>query len=133
MKFSIAIAIAVSMLISGCGHVQTQKAAEWMAKTPASAWGAPPSDFSSAKVLIQSFMIDPESTRFKFGRPYRNWFETTGGQFEPHWYVEVLVNSKNRFGGYTGDKSMFLAYDRNGKLSAISPEGSDRHGWKFLD
>jgi len=133
MKLLIAIAISITTLISGCGLVQTQKAAEWMAKTPASAWGEPPSDFSSAKAVIQSFMIDPESTRFKFGRPYRNWFESTDGQFAPYWYVEVLVNSKNRFGGYTGDKSMFLAYNKNGKLYAISPEGSDRHGWKFLD
>ena len=131
MKLLITTAIAITTLISGCGLVQTQKATEWMAQTPASAWGEPPSDFSSAQSVIQSVMIDPESTRFKFVKSYRNWFQSRD-QFIPYWYVEVLVNSKNRFGGYTGDKLMLLAYDNEGKLRAVDLEGKGRD-WKFLN
>jgi hypothetical protein len=96
---------AFSAMLAGCGAMERAAQDSYMAKTPASAWGSPPFGYEAKLIkLMKDSLIDPDSARFKFSKPDRiSWPSSKGGQ-SPAWQIDVLVNAKNSFGGYTGDQ-----------------------------
>lgn len=97
----------VLVMLTSCGVVMTKNDEKFMATTPESAWGDTPTGYEEPIMNhIRSTLLDPESARFKFGNPYRSSspIDYLREHSKPIWVVIVLVNAKNRFGGYVGDQ-----------------------------
>jgi hypothetical protein len=115
----------VAVMLSGCGVVAEKNVKNYMETTPVSAWGEPPSGYEEEiKKIILGILIDPESARFKFYEPARSYIaeDVFKEKLHPVWEVAVLVNSKNRMGGYSGDTPMFFRFV-NGYLTAYNLTG----------
>lgn len=69
---------------------------------------------AGAESSIRSDMIDPESTRFEW--PYEFKATKSGG-----FYTCGRVNSKNRYGGYTG-AIWFSVAVKDGKITSLQTE-----------
>ena len=106
--------------ICGCGTVQP-KSKEWPDETEFNAanYGTAPDDYQQKiPKFFESILIDPESAKYEFARPVKavrrdGRQADTGGVLTPaRWVYEfaygysvtLLINSKNSFGGYTGQK-----------------------------
>jgi hypothetical protein len=105
----------------------TQNDESFMARTPASAWGEIPSGYEAAIMAnIKETLLDPESARFKFGKPSRTSapIDYMHEKNAAVWIVSVYVNAKNRFGGYAGDKERmyYLQWRLDGTLKIIPLE-----------
>jgi hypothetical protein len=63
----------------------------------------PPFNENMIKDALKYKLIDPFSARYEISKPRRGIFDCgKSGKSEAHWMVPVLVNAKNRLGGYTG-------------------------------
>lgn len=77
---------------------------------------------ADAEVLVKQFfesvLKDPESAKYRFGEVYRGYMVGSafeGRKLEAGYLIDVNVNAKNSYGGYTGGKPYkFLI--RSGKL-----------------
>jgi hypothetical protein len=107
----------VFLLLSGCVATPTQQ------EIATAYYGEPPTMVFQEvmiKSLISSMLKDPDSAKFQFGEPYKNYvISYRDGKTEYGWIVKVAVNAKNSFGGYTGyqtytilvrDEKMILGY-----------------------
>ena len=89
-------------------------------------YGACPSDYESqVKNLMKPVLKDPYSAQYSFGTPYKAYFVDglLGGNKRYFGYgVDVGVNAKNGFGGYTGEQmyKFFMCNDHIILLDSIS-------------
>ena len=120
-----------SIGLSGCGVAYNSNSAKLMKTTPAEAWGAPPpaGHASAEENFIKARLKDPESARFQRKEPHRGTIPASqaSARAVPVWIVEVNVNAKNSYGGYTGYQLYQFSYS-NGKLVAVF--GPDL--WSYL-
>lgn len=83
------------------------------------------------KTVFEGILKDPESARFTYLEPKKCWIEKKslfGSKREFSGYIiEVWVNCKNSFGGYTG-KELYQFLFKNGKIHVIY---ADDVGLKF--
>lgn len=74
------------------------------------------------KSLIHNFFAtalkDPDSAKFIFYKPVRAYSASTKTVF---WMVQVDVNAKNSYGGYTGYKPFIFARKTDGGIMEITP------------
>ena len=70
------------------------------------------------KVHFESILKDPDSARYKVSPPYKafaNYSLVEGGGLRWKGYaVDVQVNAKNSYGGYTGFKPYIVLINENG-------------------
>lgn len=100
------IFFVLGLIMNGCA--ETEKAVPTQ-KFSMADYGAKPSVQSyKAKIQakIQAKLKDPYSAKFKFGNPRRAHYELKHlkGTFIPGWIIPCIVNAKNSYGGYTGQK-----------------------------
>ena len=67
--------------------------------------------------IVKSHLKDPDSAKFTWERePYKAFHGLLSSSTPiPSWVVHVLVNAKNSYGGYVGDRMWHFYYDK-GKL-----------------
>lgn len=80
---------------------------------PSADYGPYPSKYKeNIKAYFSAILKDPYSAKYRFGKPYKGYtrqrptIDGSGGQVKAYGYiVELGVNSKNSYGGYTGEES----------------------------
>lgn len=112
----IAIAAALLVVLSGCAG---QPTAEQIAALD---YGPPISQEAAeaqAKEAISSRLKDPYTAQFQFGPVYQGYVTGSaleGRKLSPGYLMDVQVNARNSYGGYTGyTPYKFLFF--NGKLA----------------
>ena len=90
-------------------------------------------DEATVKNYLQTFLIDPMSAQVTFVRAARTGSFETGlfGKTYSGRIVCALVNSKNRFGGYTGAHLYSFVIDAKGGVLAMDGQ-YDRPGVSFV-
>lgn len=81
--------------------------------------GPPPANAKAqAKVFLLKFLKDPYSARFDDVEPAR---VGTCGYFGPWrgWYVQLTLNAKNSFGGYTGASTHYVWFKGGRPYSVV--------------
>lgn len=117
--------IIIVLLISGCNskpvknHVYKSQFYEPSTQEKANAdYGKYPNDFENIiKNHMRTVLKDPESARYRFdGKISKSHtIAKSREKMKYCWHMSYWVNSKNSYGGYTGDK-LGLACIRNGKI-----------------
>lgn len=69
-----------------------------------------------AAIFLQFSLKDPDSAKYQWGQLRRSWIRESLGfdsTFKFGYFLDVDVNAKNSFGGYTGYKPFrFMFFDR---------------------
>lgn len=117
---NLAIASMLILVLTGC-------ATSFQKPTPGTDYGAYPENYQDLiKGYMETVLIDPESARYRFNPPrkaYVNQGLAYGGKVQWTGFgVPFFVNSKNRFGGYTGGKD-FVALIRDGTVIKAQEAG----------
>ena len=80
------------------------------------------------KGLFETLLKDPESAKYTFSEPKKCWIDKKIGLFSEKtrrefsgYVINVWVNSKNSFGGYTGRK-LYQFLFKNGKIFRVFNE-----------
>jgi hypothetical protein len=86
--------------------------------------GTPPADYEQrVKSYFENVLIDPDSAHYKIGTPYRAYLDAPlirGGGIEWNgWAVDVLINAKNRMGGYSGWTPYYVLLGKGGVYNAF--------------
>ncbi len=97
------------MLMSGCVAKPTP---EQLARAD---YGEYPTNYER---IVKEFMVeclkDPDSAQYKFKAPYKGYVCKPpiqgGGVDKFGWLVDVQVNAKNSYGGYTGYKRYLFIF-----------------------
>jgi hypothetical protein len=89
-------------------------------------YGSYPSDYQEAvKAYFQKKLKDPHSAQYRFKEPYKAYIRETpiqGGKPTTFGYiVDVWVNAKNSFGGYTGENFHRVFIRNNVAIGTVSP------------
>jgi hypothetical protein len=100
--------IAIAFLVTAC-------ASGFQRPEPTADYGSPPQGYEEAiKAHFEPVLKDPESARYRFGYPvkaYANEGSLYGDKVSWVGYlVNVEVNAKNSFGGYTGSKPYMVLF-----------------------
>ena len=111
------MAFGLAALLAGCATpmpTQEQITAADCGPTPASAQDA-------IKHWFDTALKDSDSARLRFGEPKKGVVRDApieGGKLHWGWIVQVQVNAKNSYGGYTGfqDYSFFF---RDGRMTGV--------------
>lgn len=116
---SACLTLSVAALLDGCASAPITQ--EQIAQGD---YGTPPPDHKTyLKSYFESVLKDPYSAVYQFGEPYKGYLTKApiaGGGIEQFgWLVEVSVNAKNSFGGYTGMKQ-YLFFYKNGSWRDVS-------------
>jgi len=115
--------LALTLALAGCATYETPHL------TPAD-WGPAPSAASyepAIKTYFEDLLKDPDSARFRFGPPlraYQQYGALSGQAGKVKWVgyiLQVNVNAKNSFGGYTGYKRYDVLLNNTGSVHAITP------------
>ena len=83
-------------------------------------FGPQPSDYKEKITAYYAYVLkDPESAKYRFGKPYKAYTNAglaVGGVVSwSGWAVDVQINAKNSYGGYTGFESERVLFT-NGKV-----------------
>lgn len=102
------VLVAVVISLAGC-------AAALQKPAPDQNYGQPPVDVEPAvRRHFDLVLKDPESARYRIGRPVKayanNGLVHGGGVAWAGYLVDVQVNAKNSFGGYTGFKPYMVLF-----------------------
>lgn len=112
--------------VTGCGVAYESNSAKLMKTTSAEAWGSPPpSGHNQAEEnFIKARLRDPQSAIFRFKEPYRGTIPASQASPSavPVWIVEVSVNAKNAYGGYTGEKLYQFSYSKERLIAVFGPD-----------
>lgn len=86
---------------------------------PNAEFGPQPDNYEEKiKEHFQGILRDPQSAVYQFGEPqkgYANNGWALGGEVAWHgWLVDVEINAKNGFGGYTGFKPYVVYFKNDG-------------------
>ena len=130
IKFAKGLVVSFSLLLAGCVSVSQEdiKAVDF---------GAKPSNYEErVKDYMAMQLKDPMSAVYNFRLPLRRAVVKTGmlDNFTKYygWVVEVSVNAKNSFGGYTGAKTYFIFIRPDGLRADITDRL--KGGWAtFVD
>jgi hypothetical protein len=131
IKFAKGLVVSFSLLLAGCVSVSQEdiKAVDF---------GAKPSNYEErVKDFMAMQLKDPMSAVYNFRLPLRKAVVRSGmlDNFTKYygWVVEVSVNAKNSFGGYTGAKTYFILIRPDG-LRADITDRLKTGGWvAFVD
>ena len=81
-----------------------------------------------ASERLERILIDPDSRRVHWFDEYPKegavWNGLLGGGWEYGWVMRFGLNSRNRFGGYTGEKPYFVLKTADGQyyVNEIPPD-----------
>jgi len=92
-------------------------------------YGDPPAAVPRDEIrnAFTSLLIDPDSAQYRFGDPEQGWGRDAE-DFVYGWVVWTEVNSKNKFGAFTGWKS-YKVLTKAGQVHSIyEPAGNDVFG-----
>lgn len=80
---------------------------------PASAYAPLPKNCKAiVSAWVKAQLKDPYSAHIEFiGSPERSVYKDPSGQWKPYYKLTLLVNGKNSFGGYAGNKLIVVGYD----------------------
>lgn len=111
MKTKIFILIA-SAFFAGCLQQPSSLPAE---KTLSANYGEKPINYESKiKSKINQVLIDPYSSMYEINEPKKGYTMDSYDSTEAFgWVVCGYVNSKNRYGGYTGRAPFFTLFKNN--------------------
>jgi hypothetical protein len=108
----------VSVLVVGCQTGPSKKA------LASADYGPYPHNYQTIiGAFVAKIAIDPNpnSTKIRFELPVKGYLPRSSNfrySYEFGWVVKAWINSKNRFGGYTGDRPWrFLL--RNGQIQLM--------------
>jgi hypothetical protein len=123
-RFFVIVALATSIVVSGCGLAYNAKRNELLKTAKPSDYGPPPpaNYCEIQKQVILSSLKDPQSAQFQWGNnPIKEIIPTDFTSPNPIlvWVTSAQVNGKNSFGGYTGFKPYLFAW-KDGKIYAIA-------------
>ena len=81
-------------------------------------FGSVPTDYKDKIVAYYQMVLkDPESAKYRFGTPYTaytNIGTAAGGEVSwSGWAVDVQINAKNSYGGYTGFETERVLFKNN--------------------
>lgn len=115
IKF-LTVTALTTLVLSGCATITKEQLAS-------ADYGAYPWDAETiVKQHFESVLIDPESARYgKMTQP-RKWYDSNLGNPIFGYVVCLHINSKNRLGGYTGNKG-FAALIHGREVVEIAEEG----------
>ncbi|EAP1215536.1 hypothetical protein POI25_003917 [Salmonella enterica] len=84
-------------------------------------YGLAPTDTDKAEVesFIRGNLVDPNSAMFKIDAPKKYWITDSKGITHFGYFIGVLVNAKNSFGGYTGWQPEGIFY-KNGSMTDVT-------------
>ncbi len=103
--------LVLILLASGCNHIPPS--AEEIARAD---FGTLPGNYQNLiKSEMEFRLIDPESARYKFGKPFKAR-TCMGGCWNFGRGLLFWVNSKNRYGGYVGYKAYSAFFKPNGTM-----------------
>lgn len=126
-----AICAMLAFGLVGCGSVYQQRAAEFEATQPVSAWGRKPPEFHRQAEIasIKGALFDPYTADIREGSLARYVLPESFSSPVPVavWGSQILVNAKNRFGAYVGFKTHYFFY-RDGALFATQ-DGDGIRRW----
>lgn len=116
MKKLISVVSVICFLLAvGCARPPSpEEMASWN-------YGPYPENYEEVvKAAMVRYLIDPYSAQYHFqGRPTQGWVSKPfGGGTEHGWGGMVLINAKNRMGGYVGAKE-FVYIIRDGQLKVF--------------
>lgn len=103
MRLIPAALLAISLL-SGCAQQPTPEQIS-SANYGASVYQADAE--SAVKLFFSMYLKDPDSAKYGFGSVYRGYMVGSvfeGRKLEAGYLLDVTVNAKNSYGGYTGAK-----------------------------
>ncbi len=88
-------------------------------------FGSTPSGYEQHLTgAIKGQLKDPDSARIRFAAPRKTWGRVVGVEgTEFGWSVTALVNAKNSYGGYVGEKPWSFMF-RDGRVVSATPLGS---------
>ncbi len=121
MKTTLLLLAVCAALLSGCVTASALRSADY---------GPMPKQEDAKKQAItylESILKDPDSARYQFVSLRKGWLKDGGisGKLHAGWMLDVQVNAKNSFGGYTGWETYRLLFV-NGRLYNAIP-------WMFFD
>jgi len=114
-----------ALLVTGCASGPTPQEIE-SADYGASVYQADAE--RAVKAFFTNRLKDPESARYSFGSVSRGYMvgsRVQGRKFEAGYLLDVSVNAKNSYGGYTGAKpyKILLNNDRIVQVMEVYPSG----------
>lgn len=119
------LAILILAVLTGCASVSPKELA-------AADFGAYPTDYENViKNYAGRALKDPYSAVYRFETPRKGVAQdgiAMGGKKHFGWIVPVIINAKNDFGGYTGEKLhyFFLAEGQVGDVTGLKSAGMAR-------
>ncbi|EGH0029542.1 hypothetical protein ID086_002925 [Salmonella enterica] len=107
----------LSLLLSGCAQFNRPSDI----KIQNGDYGLAPTDEDKAEIkdFIRSNLIAPNSAIFKIDTPKKYWLTDYKGVTHFGYFIGVLVNAKNSFGGYTGWQPEGIFY-KNGSMTDVT-------------
>lgn len=116
MKKLISVVSVIFFLLAvGCARPPSpEEMASWN-------YGPYPENYEEIiKTAMVRYLVDPYSAQYHFqGTPTQRWLsKPLGGGIEYGWGGTVLINAKNRMGGYVGAKE-FAYIIRDGQLKVF--------------
>lgn len=105
--------IMISLLLGAC-------AGAFKKPDTTADWGPAPENYEQKiKAYYEVLLKDPDSARYRFSPPVKGWVNEGlaygGGIQWMGWMVNVDINARNSFGGYTGAKPHWALFT-NGEI-----------------
>lgn len=112
------------LLVLSVGCAELQK------PPPGADFGTIPGDYESViKSQMDRTLKDPESAKYRFGQTLHAWAnrgsESGGTLMWTGQAVQMEINAKNSYGGYTGF-SPWIAFFTEGRLVQVVKRGADK-------
>lgn len=123
MMRATALATIAFMALSSCASVPSEQ------ELQNADYGNPPGRDHQGRIrsAFESILLDPSSARFKYAAPEKGWGRGKQG-FIYGWVVMTDVNSKNKFGAFTGWKTYKVLLREREVHSIYQPAGTDLFG-----
>jgi hypothetical protein len=114
------ISLALAVLLAGCATKPTNQ------EMASADYGPYPGGYEQIiKSYMQSVLKDPDSARYRFkNSPTKAWDGTGGTKYG--YVVCVLINSKNSFGGYVGDRMTYFIINNDRVTYVYRADGTYR-------
>ena len=124
-----------ALLLAGCvAPVSSEQVTAEVARV---GYGAPPAEGwqDAIKAFMELRLKDSTSAIYKFGEPYQGYLTNSmfdgGGLKAAGYIVQVEINAKNSYGGYTGFQShRFMIRDNRVLAYATYLEAMDAWSWQ---
>lgn len=114
---------ALAVALTACASAPSARALEQAEYGPAPGGALQ----GRIRAAFQGLLLEPGSAEFRFGEPEQGWGRGDDG-FAYGWVVWTDVNSKNRFGAFTGWQSYKVLTQGDEVHSIYVPKGKDLFG-----